>query len=126
MADVLPMTGVEVIYPIVPLHMVDKVLSQQDSMGWKVLALTADKVRDMLRFRVRQSNFDAFLAFLETHIVPTVIGDPPMELNIPGVYAFGKNYYRSNVRLVSYSGHMREAEKDFRIDVTFEFHTGLA
>jgi hypothetical protein len=113
------MTGVEVIYPIVPLHLVDRVISQTDSVLYRRLLLTADKVRDIVRFRVRDVNFDAFLTFIESHLVVLA------ELNMPSTYPFGMNFYRSDVRIISYSGHVRELERFFRIDVTFEFHTGI-
>lgn len=120
MSDVLPLTGVEIFYPIVPLHMVDTILSQTDAVLWNRLQLSANKVRDTIQYRIRDTNFDAFRTFLEAHTVALI------ELNMPNTYPFGKNFFRSDVRMIAYSGHTRELERFFRMDVTFEFQTGIA
>lgn len=120
MADVLPMTGVEVLYPIVPLHQVDKILAQQDDKRWHRLVLTADKVRDVLRFRVTQAAFDNLITFLEAHAALTV------DLTTAGVYPFGLNYSRNECRVISYNGHARELQRYFLLDVTFEHVVGIS
>jgi hypothetical protein len=123
MADVLPTTGLEFLYPIVPLHLVDKVLNQQDSVKWTRNVLTADKVRDVLGLRVRQANFDALVTFLEGHLAPP---NEVVDLTTPNLYLFGLNYTRCNVRVVDYKGHARELERFFRVNVTFELVSGIS
>lgn len=111
---------VEVLYPIVPIHSVDVVVNQADSMLHKRLQLIADQVYDTVGFRVRRNSFDAFMAGIEGNVATIVA------LTIPGVYLFGKNFQTCNVRVITYSGTFIEEENLWRVNVTFQFVEGVS
>lgn len=112
--------GYELLYPILPKYDQDVVLSQSDSVAWKRLQLTAPKGFNLLGYRIRRVTLDAMVAFFEDNRNKVV------ELYTPNLYPFGNQYSRSNVRVVSYNAYTLEQENNFRIDVLYQFVSGIA
>ena len=120
MADVFPLTGVEIRYPSVPLHLVDKIVNITDSREVGRNALAADKIHNTLRMLVSNSNIDAVITFIEAHLLVVV------ELNTPGLHVFGNSYTRSEANIFRYENLSKVSETQWTLDVVFEFTTGLA
>ncbi len=116
----MPVTGVEFIYPIVPLHDVDRHVNALDSKEFAATTAEANKVRDLLRFRIDNSNLDALMQFLDLHVASLI------ELATAGVYPFGQNYTTSNVYLTRYSNLVRESDIRWLLDCEFVFVAGIS
>lgn len=112
--------GYELLYPVLPKYDQDVVLSQSDSVAWRRLQLTAPRGFDLLGYRIRRTTLDAMVGFFEDNRSRVV------ELYTPGLYPFGNPYVRSNVRLISYNAYTLEHENLFRIDVLYQFISGIA
>jgi hypothetical protein len=120
MADVFPMTGVEARYPVVPLHLVDKVINITDSREVGRTVLAADKVHNILRFLVDIDNISALISFIEAHLLVVV------DLTTAGMHPFGSSFTRSEVNILRYDNLSLIGERTWSLDVTFEFVTGLS
>jgi len=114
--NLLPMTGVEVLYPIAYIPRANKITFRQDKMTWKVTTKSSAAWRheiNTISFRVRKTNFSAFLSFLRNNKHQIVI------LNIPGVKPFIRADETNDVYILDIGNPQLEKPFHYKISVTF-------
>jgi len=112
----LPLTGVEVLYPIQQAPSTNRLVHNTDAQIPKVVSKTQTSWRQeklTLEFRIKSENMGAFIAFLEANFGVTIT------LNVPGIQPFIRSGASHTAWIVDWSTPQRELEKHWRMNVTF-------
>lgn len=109
-----PLTGVEILYPIVSDPILSREISPTDSKNWRVVQKPSGDINQgPLKLRVNISNMSNLLLFIRQN------KGIPVDLNTPSVYPFGNNFTVSSVYILGHSRYYKENEVNYRIDISF-------
>lgn len=113
----LPLTGVEVLYPITIITRTNKIVFAQDSKQWDATQKSSSEWHyEMCKitFRVRELNFPAFYSFLGTNKASTIT------LAITGVQPFIRAAESNIVYILHYTKPILQKPLHRTITVTFK------
>jgi len=115
-----PQAGVELLYPIVPEPIADRLVHATDARAWKVTAREGNEKYCTLKFRVDQSVFGYFMEYLRAYYAST------FDISTPGAHPFGDAYTVNTVYCVGYQPPFKEFDRKWRIDVRFKQVAGVS
>jgi len=115
-APAVPMTGVEVLYPIQPSGKANVLSFRKDSMEWKGVQKSEQLWRHeyiTLRYRIRDINMDAFYNF---HVNNK---DSIVNLAICGLQLFLRDATENPVRIIKIGSPKRNMPAHYEISITY-------
>ncbi len=115
----IPMTGVEILYPVVPKQQANTVLVPKDNEDYGAAQKSSSafvRKTSSMRWRVDRTAIAALLDHLHTNAAAE------MQLATPAYTPFGVNSQNNNVRLLSHGAPSREGRGlTYLLDLTFLF-----